>query len=116
MSAVEKELDAEITRALLNQKDTIVKGLLDGAVDGIKQNLGWRAGNIAATVIDDFVKNEVVPELNRHLQEQKAQVVEALLAGVHGAIQTAGEKLAEAAAKNLSQSWNVSKLAEALFK
>lgn len=116
MAAQEQELNSEITRVLLNQKDAIVKGLVDGAVEGIKRDLGWRAGNIAAATIDEFVKNEVIPELNKRLHQQKEQCVEALLAGVHEAIKTAGEKLAEAAAKNLSQSWNVGKLAEALFK
>jgi hypothetical protein len=116
MAAQEQELNSEIGRLLLRQKETIVQGLVDGAVEGIKRDLGWRAGNIAAATVDEFVKTEVIPELNRRLQEQKAEVVEALLIGVHEAIKTAGEKLAEAAAKNLSQSWNVSKLAEALFK
>jgi hypothetical protein len=116
MAAQEQELDSEITRALLRQKETIVAGLIEGAVEGIKRDLGWRAGSIAAATIDEFVKNEVVPELNKRLQERKAQVVEQLLAGVEGALNVAGEKLAEACAKNLSQSWNVAKLAEALFK
>jgi len=109
-------LDDLVAKALVDRKDAIVSGLVAGAIESLQRDLGWRAASAATEAIDVFIKTEVLPALSANLISRKAEIIAALVAGVDASIATASLKLQEQAAKNLSQSWNVSKLAEAMFK
>ena len=115
MSAVEKDLDSEISRALLSRKDEIVKGLVESAISQLSGSLGYRAGNLAVEMVDKFMKEDVMPEVQKHLEAHKAQVIARLLGGIDEALDSAGKRLVETAAKNLGSSWNMKKVVEGMF-
>lgn len=114
--STETELQDAISQELLKQKDAIVKGLVAGAIESVGRDLKWRAGEAAGKIVDEFIKTDVLPELQKELAARKVETVTALVSGVQLALKEAGNRLQEAAAKNLAQSWNLSKLSEALFK
>lgn len=113
--STDTELQSEITAALLKQKDVIVKGLVDGAVASITQDLGWRAGNIASEVVNGFIKTDVLPALNAELEARKAEIVSGLVAGLMASVDVAAKKMAEQTAKHLASGWNLKKVAEAML-
>jgi hypothetical protein len=113
--STDTELQSEITSALLKQKDVIVKGLVDGAVASIQQDLGWRAGNIAGEVVNGFIKTDVLPALTAELEARKAEIVTSLVAGLMGAVDVAAKRMADQAAKNLASGWNLKKVTEAIL-
>lgn len=117
MSAVEEEvsLDAEITKALKSRKDEIVKGLVEGAIASMQRDLGWKVAHATETHIDKFMKDDVLPEVQRRMEARKVEIIEAMLNGIDTALEQAGKQLVATAAKNLSQSWNLKKLTDAMF-
>jgi hypothetical protein len=108
-------LDQQISAAIVKQKDAIVKGLIDGAVSSLQRDLGWKVARATEEHIDKFIKEEVLPEVQAQIEARRNEIVAAMVGSVDVAMKHAGVKLAETAAKNLAQSWNMKKLAEAMF-
>lgn len=117
MSAAEElvGLDVEVTKALASHKDAIIKGMVEGAISSMKGKLGWRAEALAEEAVGKFMKDEVLPAVQAHLEAHKADVVAALVGGIDAALRASGVKLMETAAKNLTQSWNMKKVVEGIF-
>lgn len=115
MAAQEQDLDTEINKALLKRKDEIVKGLVEGAIESISRDLGWKAQSLAAEAVTGFMKEHVVPGVQAHLESHKAAILAKMIGSIEDALETAGKKLAETAAKNLASSWNLKKVVEGMF-
>ena len=115
MAAEEITLDAEIQKALSTRKDEIIKGLVEGAVSSLQRDLGWKVAHATEQHIDSFIKQEVLPEVQKRLQSRKAEIIDAMLKGIDTALEQAGKTLVSKAAKNLGESWNLKKLTEAMF-
>lgn len=109
------DLNIEISKALGKHKDTIVAGLVEGAIQTLNRDLGWKAANAAGKVIDDFMKTDVLPKLQEELEARKPQIVAALISGIEASVAKGVEQMTATAAKNLSSSWNMKKLTEAMF-
>lgn len=115
MAAEEVSLDEEISKALQNRKAEIVKGLVEGAVSSLQRDLGWKVAHATEEHITKFIKEEVLPEVQKNLTARKAEIVTSMLKGIDDALAKASEALTKKAAENLGNSWKMSELTKALF-
>lgn len=111
----EASLDQQIGAALVKQKDAIVKGLIDGAISSLQRDLGWKVASATEEHITKFIKEDVLPEVQKNLESRKAEIVTSMLSGIDAALAKASEALTAKAAKNLGESWKMSELTKALF-
>lgn len=115
MAAEQISLDAEIQRALQNRKEEIVKGLVEGAVSSLQRDLGWKVAHATEEHIAKFIKEDVLPEVQKDLEARKAEIVASMLSGIDAALAKASDALVAKAAANLGNSWKMGELTKALF-
>lgn len=108
--------EEQIASAVTERKDAIVKGMVDGAIEQVASSLRYQVSDSAMEIIREFIKTEVQPTVAKHLQDHRQEIIQSVLNGLDSAFAQCGDALANMASKNLAQSWNTTKLVEAIFK
>lgn len=86
-------------------------------IDTLLQQHQWDMTSEIREVVKDFVSKEIVPEVKKHLQDQKGPILEAALVGASEIGASLAKAIAERSAKNLtSDSYQFRQVMEALFK
>lgn len=77
----------------------------------------WDISSEIRKVVTEFVSTEIVPEIKKHLQDQKGPIIQAALVGASEIGANIAKALAERSAKNLtSDSYQFRSVMEAIFK
>lgn len=77
----------------------------------------WEITTEISAVVKTFVSEEIVPEVKKHLMDQKGPILEAALVGASEIGANLAKAIAERSAKNLtSDSYQFRQVMEALFK
>lgn len=86
-------------------------------IEGLLQNHQWQITGEISQVVKEFVSDEIVPEVKKHLMDQKGPILEAALVGAAEMGANLAKAIAERSAKNLtSDSYQFRQVMEALFK
>lgn len=86
-------------------------------IEGLLQTHRWQITDEVAAVVKEFVSSEIVPEVKKHLMDQKGPILEAALVGASEIGDSLSKAIAEHSAKNLtSDSYKFRQVMEALFK
>ena len=85
-------------------------------IDQILANHSWQITDEIRAVVQEFVSAEIVPEVKKHLQDQKGPILQAALVGASEIGESLSKSLVEAAAKNLApDGYKFRALMKALF-
>ena len=110
-------LDAAFfTDILESNKAKVREAVRDSLLEGVKREFQWELPQAVRKVVNEFISEEIVPEIRAELETNKEEFVRAATDIVKGATAEIGKALQEHLAKNLAQSWTMRKLTEALFQ
>lgn len=108
----------EDLKEFLADNDAEIKAAVKAKViDQLLQHHHWQITSEISEVVKTFVSEEIVPEIKKHLQDQKGPILEAALVGASEIGANLAKAIAERSAKNLtSDSYQFRQVMEALFK
>lgn len=84
-------------------------------IESVTQKLRWEVPESINKAVKEFVEEEVVPEIRAALLEDKDEIVNAATAFVRGIPGEIGKALQANVAGNLTKSWNLKKIVEAVI-
>jgi hypothetical protein len=117
MDATDTALDATFfTDILESNKDAVRAAVRDTMLDSVKRQFQWELPEAVKKTVTDFVNDEIIPEIKAELESNKEAFITAATDMARGVAGEIAKAMQEQVAKNLTQSWNVRKLAEALFQ
>lgn len=82
----------------------------------VTEQFKWALPDVITQECTEFLKEHIAPEVQKHLLAQKSAILKAAIKAADEIGDQVAQKLTESAAKNLAQSWNVTKLVDAIFK
>lgn len=108
----------EDLKEFLSENDAEIKAVVkQKVIEGLLANHRWEITGQIGEIVKDFVNAEIVPEVKKHLQDQKGPILEAALVGAAEIGANLAKAIAERSAKNLtSDSYQFRQVMEALFK
>ncbi|MBO0961479.1 hypothetical protein J1P26_17370 [Neobacillus sp. MM2021_6] len=109
-------MEIEIQKIIRDSSTDIAEMVKENIKKDIVNSLTWSVREETSKLVQEFFKNELAGEVKNALENVKPQLQVELEKAVVNIAATAGNQLMENAAKNLSHSWNVQKITEALFK
>jgi hypothetical protein len=101
---VDRSKDELVAATIQNIKDSLSDTCKSAVLDEVRE------------VVCEKVRTEIVPLIAVQISERRDMYVEAGVKAADAIAAMMTEKLIEEAISNLSQSWNVRKIADALFK
>ena len=81
----------------------------------MKRQFQWELPEAVKKAVTEFVTEEIIPEVKAELEANKDVFVTAATEMVKGAPAEIGKAMQAQLAKNLTDSWKVRKIVEALF-
>lgn len=112
MATVEVSLD----NLLEERRDVLNKLVEDALFTQIKNVVSWSAEEKIREATKKFCEETVAPEIAKYLDENKVNIIAQVKTAVDAAFAKASEGLTKKAVENLSSSWNVQKVLDAMFK
>jgi hypothetical protein len=110
-------LDSEFfTDILEKNKAAVREAVRDTMLESVKRQFQWELPDTVRKAVTEFVNDEIVPEIKAELMANKAAFVEAGTEIARGAAAEIAKAFQEQIAKNLTQSWNIRKVVEALVQ
>ena len=84
--------EEELHSFLVTEKDAIAAAVRDRAIAAMTQSIQWQMPQSVTAAVADFFEAEIVPEIKKHLADQKGPIIE----GSIKAAAAIGDKVAEA--------------------
>lgn len=110
-------MDDQFYKEVLEEnKDAVKRAVKEAMLESVKQKFGWGLPDALKKTVDEFLKEEILPAIRADLLENKDAIVAAATDAVRGAPAEIGKALQEHLAKNLTDSWKLRKVTEALFQ
>ena len=81
--------------------DRIKTAVRDKMISSLVENYQWNIHAEIANTVNEFVKDEIVPEVKAHLQSEKGAIVEAAIKGCAEIGDTIAKGMVETAMKNV---------------
>jgi len=110
------DMNLQIQNIIRDSSSDIAEMIKENLKKDLVDSLTWSVREETSKLVQEFFKDELSKEVKKALQNAKPQLQVELEKAVVNIAATAGNQLVENAAKNLSHSWNVQKITEALFK
>ena len=108
--------EADLKEFLEENKAEIQSTIKARVIDRILEQHRWDITGQIAKVVDEFVSTEIVPEVKKHLADNKGPILEAAIAGASTIGDTLAKALVEQAAKRLdANSYQFRDITKALF-
>lgn len=109
-------MEAEFYKEIFeSNKEQLKEKIAQTMIDGFAERIKWNLPEEVADVIDEFVKEEVLPEVKASLTSDKEAIVKAATDMVQGVPEEIGKALQEHLAKGLSSSYNIKRILDALL-
>lgn len=103
-------------RAFLDEnKVEIQKEVKARAIARLLEEHRWTIGDAISKAVNKFVEDEIIPEVRNELASQKGVIVEGIVKSIAGISDLLAKALTDAAAKNVSTSYNLDKVSKAIF-
>ena len=108
-------MDSKLIKlALEENKEGLVNAINESIIEGVKRDLQWSLPEEVKGMVNDFLKTEVLPEVKAKLFDSKEDIVNHATEIAVNISTEVGNAIQREAVKNLSQSWNVKKILEAI--
>lgn len=92
------------------EKDAIAKAVRDRAIAAMTESIRWQMPQSVTQAVGEFFEAEIVPEIKKHLADQKGPIVEASIK----AAAVIGDKIAEAMVEKAVESMSGYRSSEVL--
>lgn len=116
-SKQESKMNDEFFKSVLEENKQAVKDKIrESILESVSSQFRYNIPESIRGVMDEFIKSEILPELKLVLAENRDAILEATKGAVSGIAVETAKALQEKAALNLTHSWNVRAIAEAIFK
>lgn len=112
----DKTIEEQIKEKVQAAKPEIVAKATEQAISALQMQLSWHVESQLKELVSEVFEKEILPELREAVLAQKQTIITGLLDGITDVGVEVSKALVAKAVENLQQSWNVSKLAEDLFK
>ena len=109
-------LQLDIEKIISESQRDIRDQVISDAKKSFSQQIGWALESKIKEGVDEFYAEEILPALREQLFELKPEILQSLKLGILQSAEAVGKALYEKASKNLSESWQATKVVEALFK
>lgn len=107
-------MDALLIEALNENRERVKNAVADSLIDKIAQQYRYDMPQIIQTEMDTFIKENVVPAISARLTENKDAIVDGATQVALSIASEMAKTIQEQISKNLTQSWNVKKVIDAL--
>lgn len=107
--------EAFFTSVLETNKDAVRDTVREALLAGVKRQFEWEIPAALQKAVQEFITEEIIPEIRADLMANKEEFVTAATEMVRAVPVEIGKAMQEQLAKNLTQSWTIRKLAEACF-
>jgi hypothetical protein len=110
-------LDAEFfTEVLESNKDAVRATVRDALLAGVKRQFEWELPEAVKKTVNEFITEEVVPEVRAELSANKDAFVAAATEMAKSASVEIAKAMQTTIAKNLTNSWTLRKVVEECLK
>lgn len=107
----------EIRQFLDDNAENIKTAVREKMISGLLAEHRWQIGDQITKVVNEFVAEEIVPEVKKYLADQKGALVEAAIAGAAEMGEALAKAIVERTAKNLvADSYQFGEVMKALFR
>lgn len=103
------------TDILESNRDQVKATVTEALLSGVKRQFEWEIPEAVKKEVNDFITNEIIPEVRAQLFTNKDEFVDAAVTMVRGVPAEIGKAMQENLAKNLTNSWTLRKVVEACF-
>lgn len=94
--------EAELLQFLQENKDDIVKSVKAKAIEAMTDQVRWNLTTTVQETVTEFVKDEVIPAIKAHLQEQKGPIIAAAVKAASEIGDKVAEKMVTTAVESLT--------------
>src|SRR5690606_31592883 len=103
------------TSVLESNKEAVHATVREALLSGIKRQFEWEIPEAVKKAVQEFITEEIIPEIQAELTANKAVFVDAATEMVKGAPAEIGKAMQAQLAKKLTDSWQLKKILEACF-
>lgn len=103
------------TSVLESNKDAVRATVRDALLAGVKRHFEWELPEAVKRAVHEFVTDQIIPEIKAEMEANKDVFVTAATEIVRGAPAEIGKAMQAHLAKNLTDSWKLRKVVEAMF-
>ncbi len=109
--------EEDLKQFLETNKAEIQAKVRERLIDGLLQNHSWTMRDQITETVAAFMKEEIMPEVKKHLVSEKSAILEAAIASTSQVGEMLTKAMVERAAKNISaDSYAFREVLSAIFK
>jgi vacuolar-type H+-ATPase subunit E/Vma4 len=109
------EVTIELGEMLSQHKERLMKTVEDALFENLKNQLSWSAEAQVKEAVGEFVKKEIVPEIQAYLATHREEIVTQVLGGITECFGLVVGKMTETAVKNLASGYKLQSVMKELF-
>lgn len=109
-------MQADIQALFESLRPKIAKELEDATAKQVADAMSYSLRQAIAEHTSEYIKEHVLPDVTRQLVAQRAELVAAIVAGMHTIGDEIGKAITARAMKTLSEAHQVGKITEILMK
>lgn len=102
--------------ALKENAESIKRHVREQIMNGITRQFQWELPEVIKKQVSKFMEEEIAPEIQKQLINDKAIIVDAATVAVQGIALEVAKGLQKAVADQMAHAWGRSKIAKALFE
>jgi hypothetical protein len=109
--------EEDLKEFLDENRESIQRAVKEKMIEGLLAQNRWEISGQIAAVVQEFVKDEIVPEVKKYLADQKGPILAAAIAGAAAVGETLSKAIVERTAKRLApDNYEFRQIMEAIFK
>jgi diphthamide biosynthesis methyltransferase len=110
------DVASELKLALERNKSIIVERAMESIIKDMQHSITYAAKEVVQSTVMEFVKAEIVPNMQQTLQANRTEIIAAFDDVVLKAITAVGEQMVANVHKNLAYSFKADEVITKLFK
>lgn len=107
--------NATIAELLEKNRGAIERQLTEEFAKRVSESLSWTMQTEITKYAQEYISKNVLPDVQKQLQEQHSQIVTTMVAGVKTGVDLLGQRIAQKISENLKSDWNVAKVVKEMI-
>ena len=107
--------DRFYTEILEQNKSAVREKVKEALLESVGNEFKWELPLALKEIVNEFIKDEIIPEVKKELFENKDQIVESCTSIVRAVPAEIGKAMQEKLAETLTSSWKLKGVTDALF-
>ena len=109
--------EEDLKQFLEDNKADIQAQVRQKLIDGLLNDYSWTMRENISGVVQEFIKEQIAPEVRKHLESEKSAILEAAIKATAGIGEMLQKAMVERAVKNIeANSYNFKETLSAIFK